>query len=138
MIERLKNEAGYSLVEVLAAIVLLTIAIVPMFSMFDTSLKTATLGSNYDKARTLANTNLDKVRSLPWSTATASYKPINATPTAGTPVSCDESIFDCEVTTTYVDDSFNPVSASNKMMVEVTVEWDGGSKSYITTGLKAR
>lgn len=135
----LKSESGYSLVEVMVAIMLLAIAIIPMFSMFDTGLKTATLGSNYDRARALANTNLDKVRSLPWSTATGSYKPVNATPTAGTPFSCDEGIFDCEVTTTYVDDDLNPVSASNnsnKMRVEVTVEWEGGD--YKTTGLVAR
>ena len=138
MIERLKEEYGYSLVEVMVAIMLLAIAIIPMVAMFDMGLTAATQGSNYDKARKLADTNLDKVRALPYAEARDTYTPVNATPTAGTPVSCDEGIFDCEVTTTYVDNSLSPNSgATTRMQVAVTVEWDA-NKSYTTTGLKAR
>ena len=135
---RTKKESGYSLVEVMAAIVILTTAIIPMVGMFDMGLKTATTGSHYDQARKLADTNLEKVRSLSYSDAKVAYKPVNATPTAGTPVSCDTGIFDCEVTTTYVNDSLVANSASTtKMLVGVTVVWEGG-KSYTTTGLKAQ
>jgi prepilin-type N-terminal cleavage/methylation domain-containing protein len=137
--ERIREESGYSLVEVMVAIFILAIAIIPMVGMFDTGLHSATAGSNYDRARMLANANLEKVRSLPYSSARVSFKPVNATPTPGTPVSCDQGIFDCEVTTTYVDDDFNPNSSFIiKMRVVVTVEWDGGNKSYTTTGLIAR
>ena len=142
MIRRLREESGYSLVEVMASIVILTIAILPMMAMFDTGLNSVNAGSNHDRARMLANANLEKVRSLPYMgpapSATATYTPVNATPTAGTPVSCDKDIFDCEVTTTYVDNSFNPDSSfTTKMRVVVTVTW-GGNKSYTTTGLKSR
>lgn len=138
MIERLKEEYGYSLVEVMVAIMLLAIAIIPMVAMFDMGLTAATQGSNYDKARKLADTNLDKVRALPYADAQVAYKPVNATPTPGTPVPCDQGIFDCEVTTNYVDNSLNPNSgATTRMQVTVAVEWDG-NKSYTTAGLKAR
>jgi prepilin-type N-terminal cleavage/methylation domain-containing protein len=63
----LKEERGYTLVEVMVAIVVLTIAIIPMISMFDMSLKVATKGSDYDKARALANLKLEQAKSLPFS-----------------------------------------------------------------------
>jgi len=134
----LSEERGYSLVEVIVSIMLLAIAIIPMVGMFDTGLKSATAGDNYDTARALAYTNLEKVRSLPYATAKVNYKPVNATPTAGTTVSCNTGIFTCGVTTTYVDDSFSPDSASTtKMQVVVTVQWAGGH-NFTTTGLKVQ
>ena len=63
----LKEERGYTLIEVMVAIVVLTIAIIPMISMFDMSLKVATRGSDYDKARALANLKLEQAKSLPFS-----------------------------------------------------------------------
>lgn len=132
------EEGGYSLVEVMVSIFILAIAIIPMVGMFDMGLKSATAGSNYDRARALADSNLEKVRSLPYSTAQVSYKPVNAVPTAGTPVSCNQDIFDCTVTTSYVNGSFNDSPGSTtRMRVTVTVQWDG-NKSYTTTGLKAQ
>ncbi len=138
----LRSESGYSLVEVMAAIMLLTIAIIPMVGMFDMGLKSITMSSNYDKARALADTNLEKVRALPYLTAKTAYEPVNASitatnPAAGTPVACDQGVFTCTVTTTYVDDNFDPDPLSNEMQVVVTVEW-GASNSYTTTGLKAK
>ena len=62
-----KEERGYTLIEVMVAIVVLTIAIIPMISMFDMSLKVATKGSDYDKARALANLKLEEAKSLPFS-----------------------------------------------------------------------
>jgi prepilin-type N-terminal cleavage/methylation domain-containing protein len=144
---RLGEESGYSLVEVMASILIMAIAILPMMAMFDTGLHLAIAGSDYDKARMLADTNLEKVRSLPYASARIDYKPVNAAPTAGTPVPCDESMlsateqgkFDCEVETTYVDSDFDPDSSSiTYMRMVVTVEWDASSKSYTTTGLITR
>ncbi len=137
MIRRLlSEERGYSLVEVMASIIILAIAILPLVGMFDMGLKSATTGGNYDMARKLADTNLDKVRALPYADARVAYTP-------GTPVSCDEGIFEaprgsCEVTTTYVDNSLNAnPDSTTRMQVTVTVEWDD-NKSYTTTGLIAR
>ena len=133
------DESGYSLIEVMTAITILMIAIIPMIGMFDMGLTSATAGSDYDKARALAGSNLEKVRSLPYSTARVSYRPVNALPTPGTPVSCDQGKFDCEVTTTYVNGSFAASSGSTtRMSVVVTVRWDGATKAYTTSGLKAQ
>ena len=133
----LREEAGYSLVEVMASIIILAIAIIPMVGMFDMGLNAATTSSNYDKARALANSNMEKVRSLPYSTAQVSYRPLNAAPTPGTAVSCNQSIFTCTVTTNYVNNSFNPdPTVTTKMRVVVTVQWNSGN--FTTTGLKAR
>ena len=62
----LKDESGYSLVEVMASIMILTLAILPMAGMFDMGLRSATTGSNYDKARTLANLKLEQTKTLPF------------------------------------------------------------------------
>jgi Tfp pilus assembly protein PilV len=62
----LKSESGYSLVEVIASIMILAVAIIPMVGMFDMGLNSATRGSNYDKARTLANLKLEEAKSLPF------------------------------------------------------------------------
>jgi prepilin-type N-terminal cleavage/methylation domain-containing protein len=134
-----KEEAGFSLVEVMVSIMLLSIAIIPMVGMFDMGLNSASKAGNYDGGRALANSNLQKVMALPYSTATdpAHYRPVNASTTPGTTVSCDTGIYTCGVTTHYVNDSFVDNSASTtKMRVEVIVSWAGGS--YTTTGLKAQ
>src|SRR5829696_347490 len=60
----MREEAGYSLVEVMFAIMLLTIALLPMIGMFDMGIKSATSSGNYDKARTLANLKMEEAKSL--------------------------------------------------------------------------
>lgn len=139
----LKNEAGYSLVEVMVAIMLMAIAIIPMVSMFDTGLKIATQGSDYDRARALANEKLEEIRALP-------YKSPDP-PAAGTansvvekyappgPGSSTEGKFTYNIQTRYVDaDLANPSNtpATPQMRVEVTVSWEE-DKSYTTTGFVA-
>ena len=136
--ERAAGESGYSLVEVLAAIVILSLAILPMVGMFDAAFRAAVLGGNYDKARALANEKLEEVRALPYAepggaadSVTERYPP--PTPTSGT-----EGIFTYTVETKYVDASFsNPGDSppAPQMRVEVEVEWQG--KSYTTTGFVA-
>ena len=146
-IKRLSDESGYSLVEVIASILVMAIAIIPMVAMFDTGLNLATSGSNYDKARMLADANLERVRSLSYSQARITYTPTNATPVAGPIVPCNESmlpageqaVFDCDVETTYVDGELNPSSTSiNRMLMVVTVTWGPNDTTYTTSGLVAR
>ena len=62
--KRIRGESGYSLVEVMASIVILTIAILPMAGMFDMGLRSATVGSNYDKSRALANLKMEEAKNL--------------------------------------------------------------------------
>ncbi|MGB3635181.1 MAG: prepilin-type N-terminal cleavage/methylation domain-containing protein [Rubrobacteraceae bacterium] len=131
MIGRFGNESGYSLIEVLVAIVILAVAILPMVGMFDAGLRASVVGSKYDRARVLANENIEKVRALEYEEARDDYPP------NGTPVSGTEGIFDYEVDTEYakldggevIEDS----GARGMMKVTVTVEWE--DKSYTTSGL---
>ena len=51
MISPIKSTAGYSLVEVMVAMVVLTVAVVPMVGMFDTAIGAADASADYDKAR---------------------------------------------------------------------------------------
>ena len=67
--ERMREESGYSLVEVMASIIILTLAILPMVGMFDMGLQTATRGSNYDKSRALANLKLEEAKNLSFADA---------------------------------------------------------------------
>jgi prepilin-type N-terminal cleavage/methylation domain-containing protein len=76
-VKRLREETGYSLVEVLVSIVILAIAILPMFAMFDMGLNSATRGSTYDKARALANKQLEQAQSLSYGTVRTAF-PTNA------------------------------------------------------------
>jgi Tfp pilus assembly protein PilV len=54
------------MVEVMAAIMILTLAILPMVGMFAAALRAAVLGGKYDKARTLADEKLEEIRVLPY------------------------------------------------------------------------
>src|SRR3712207_2198551 len=80
---RLREESGYSLVEVMVSIIILAIAIIPMMTMFDMGLQGATTNSNYDKARTLANLKLEQAKNLPFVDVENNF------PQAGTPTPYD-------------------------------------------------
>jgi hypothetical protein len=67
-IRRTARDSGYSIVEVMVAVVVLTIAIVPMVGMFDAALRVADAGGDYDAARTCAVQTLEQVKSLPYET----------------------------------------------------------------------
>ncbi len=146
MIKLLKEEAGYSLVEVMVAIMLLSIAIIPMVSMFDAGLRAAVLGGNFDQARSIAGEELEEVRALPFRIdGGPADSVVEIYPPGGGAVACTGPIatgFGCQVQTTYVRvDSSSVVadSAARSMMeVKVTVTWNGGSKSYTTTGLTSK
>jgi prepilin-type N-terminal cleavage/methylation domain-containing protein len=134
MVSRLKNESGYSLVEVLAAIVILAVAILPMVGMFDAGLRAAVLGSNYDQARALANEELEEVRALGYEEANNAYPP------ADSPNSCTDPVgdtFDCEVTTEYQTLEGGAIVDGSGAMMKVTVEVTWDNNSYETTGLVA-
>ena len=79
----LKTESGYSLVEVMVSIVLLTIAIIPMVGMFDVGLDSATEASDYDKARALANLKMEQAKSLPFATVRDDFPVTGSAPVGG-------------------------------------------------------
>lgn len=136
MTRSFENESGYSMVEVLAAIVILSLTILPMVGMFDAGLRAASTSGNYDTARALANTNLEIAKNKDFSAVAGQ-------------TSCwreqDASLNDCEVSTDYVqlkeasssgtmrfEDSGEP---TDMLKVTVSVEWDG--KEYRTSGIVA-
>jgi prepilin-type N-terminal cleavage/methylation domain-containing protein len=138
LINRIKEEeSGYSLIEVVVAILLLSIAIIPMVSMFDAGLRAAVLGSNYDTARTTAAEELEEIKALPYEDAVAQYPPGGGAQSCSPPT--PSVVSDCEIETTYARLGASGITldpdARSMMQVEVTTEWDGGSNSYITTGL---
>lgn len=138
MTPKFKDNSGYSMIEVLAAIVILSLAILPMVSMFDAGLRAAVLGGNYDTGRALANEKLDEVRALGYEEAITQYPPVNGTP-SGSIASGSRNGFDYEIETRYVqlDVSTGRIEADpdarTRMQVDVTVEWD--DSDYETSGL---
>ena len=160
----LKSESGYTLVEVMVSIILLSFAILPMAGMFDMGIEAATSGSNYDKARTLANLKLEEAKSLPFDSTDATKRDLkdNFPELAGTttgydgsghyqsawkavtgPASADFTNFQYRVDKQYMQKpietstAFLPSSTATKLIrVTVTVQWPDGSE-YTTFGLVA-
>lgn len=122
------------MVEVLAAIIILSLAILPMVSMFDASLRAAVLGGNYDTGRALANEKLEEIKALSYAEAVNRYGP--SEPTNDPPKSGSEGEFEYETKTFHVDSELQrDDEARTRMQVDVMVEWDDGDKSYTTSGL---
>lgn len=146
---RRKDEAGYSLVEVLASIVLLSIAIIPMVTMFDVGLRAATRGGSYDQARAFAGEKLEEVKALPFKNSTSRSDSVVEVYPPGKKTMPRQGRFEATVTTAYQDvtssgeytDSRDNQgrgrspgqTPTTRMKVTVTVTWD--ANSYTTTGL---
>lgn len=148
MAKRFGQELGYSLVEVMVSIVLLSIAIIPMISMFDVGLKTATRGGSYDQARALANERLEEIKALSFKNDTPQNDSVVELYPPGEKTMPKEGSYDSKVATAYQDvtddgeytDSRkmgipNGKHPTTRMKVTVTVLWN--ENSYTTTGLVA-
>lgn len=139
-----KDEAGYSLVEAIVSMFILALAIIPMVGMFDTGLRSATQGGNYDTGRALANGAIENVKALPYNK--------NSTPAAdsiverfapGADRACPVTVpsgYTCALRTAYANDStlsgFSDGGGAQQFMrVTVTVTWGGGTRSISTVGL---
>jgi prepilin-type N-terminal cleavage/methylation domain-containing protein len=79
----IRDQSGYSLVEVMVSIMILAIAIIPMVSMFDAGLNAATKSSNYDKAWAFANQQLERAKTLPYADVRDNFPVPSSTPGAG-------------------------------------------------------
>ncbi len=105
-----------------------------MVGMFDAGLRAATTSGSYDKARALANSNLESVKAM----RPSSVRSLTGCPKSGEPG------FTCSVTSTpvYADaagefQNSGPTDPKDMLRVEVTVGW-GDGKSYGAIGLVAR
>ena len=156
MIRRLlKQETGYSLVEVIVSIMILTIAIIPMVSMFDAGLRSATTAGNYDKARALAKKELEAAQSLPYGAVKTNFP--NAPCTFDTSGLCESvdrqdpnaefSAFRFTIRKQYVQPNASETAFVNAdedkgmMRVTVIVGWGGAGfddTEITVTSLKAR
>jgi len=154
----LKNEAGYSLVEVIVSILLLSIAIIPMVAMFDVGLNAATSASNHDKARALAKKHLEQAQSLSYSTVKTNFPNAPCTfigsglcevENLEVPVAEDPNgefdNFRYTIRKQYVTPSsstfVNANSDTGMMQITVEVGWGGGSfnnNEYTSTDIKSR
>jgi Tfp pilus assembly protein PilV len=154
--ERIRGESGYSLVEVMASIIILTLAILPMVGMFDMGLQTATRGSNYDKSRALANLKLEEAKSLPFASLQNDFPVAGSTPDATTgyydsgfiPASAPFTNFQYRIEKQYMkqvdtsllefrrcnEDTNTCSTDTNLMRITVTVQWADGNE-YHTLGL---
>jgi Tfp pilus assembly protein PilV len=144
----LDDESGYSLVEVMASIIILSVAIIPMVAMFDAGLGAATRGGNYDKARAFVNERLERAKVLPYETVRDGFPVAPSTPGAGGAYTSPElavpgsarlpDVATYTVTKRYVVVPPDPSGASSVSLadsdadtgmirVTVTVEWSGNS-----------
>jgi prepilin-type N-terminal cleavage/methylation domain-containing protein len=123
-----KSAAGYSLVEVMVAMVVLTVAVVPMVGMFDAAIGAADASADYDKARTCAVQELEHLKSLP-------YEAVEGGLQGGV---CDSSGFRYTIATESIDTDLGDGSGEEGLtMVTVTVDWDG-EDSYVVSGVVSR
>jgi prepilin-type N-terminal cleavage/methylation domain-containing protein len=158
--KRLHEESGYSLVEVMVSIILLSIAILPLVSMFDMGLTSATRGSNYDKGRALAKKQLEQAHSLSYGTVRTNFPNAPCTfdndglcevenlevPTAEDPGG-EFDRFRYAIRKQYVEPDASgfepPDDGSDTGMMQITVEvgWGGADfdeVTYTATTLKVR
>jgi prepilin-type N-terminal cleavage/methylation domain-containing protein len=122
------DESGYSLVEVMVAIVVLTVAVVPMVGMFEAAIQAADASGDYDKARTCAVQKLEQVKSLP-------YEAVEGGPHGGV---CATSGFGYTIAAQPISTDLGESSGEEGLsMITVTVDW-GGENSYGVTGVVSR
>lgn len=128
------EETGSSIVEVTVAMVVLTLAIVPMVGMLEAGFRAATSSGEYDAARALAGSELEEARALPYNrpggaadSAVERYAPPG-------PPDVAQDGFTVSVRTSFVDGEFSRAvgSPTGQLRVEVLVEWE--DRSYSTTG----
>jgi prepilin-type N-terminal cleavage/methylation domain-containing protein len=123
-----KSAAGYSLVEVMVAMVVLTVAVVPMVGMFDAAIGAADASADYDKARTCAVQELEHLKSLP-------YEAVEGGLQGGV---CDSSGFGYTIATESIGTDLGDGSGEAGLtMVTVTVDWDS-EDSYVVSGVVSR
>jgi Tfp pilus assembly protein PilV len=112
----------------MVAMVVLTVAVVPMVGMFDAAIGAADASADYDKARTCAVQMLEQSKSIP-------YEAVEGGPKAGV---CNPSGFAYTIATQSIGTDLGEGSGeAGLMMVTVTVDWNGDN-SYVVSGVVSR
>ena len=128
LIKSTAQESGYSLVEVMVAMVVLTVAVVPMVGMFEGAIQAANASGDYDKARTCAVQKLEQVKSLPYETVEGDLPGGVCRPSGLAYTIAAESIG---------TDLGDGAGEEGLSMITVKVDWDGGN-SYSVSGVVSR
>jgi hypothetical protein len=112
----------------MVAIVVLTVAILPMVGMFDAAIRAANASGDYDEARTCAVQQLEQVKSLP-------YENVEDGLPGGV---CKPSGFGYTIVTQRIGTDLSDRSGDEGLSrVTVTVNWDG-ENSYSVAGVVSR
>ena len=111
----------------MVAIVVLTIAIVPMVGMFDAAIEAANASGAYDEARTCAVGELEQVKSLPYETVEAGLQD-------GV---CEPSGLGYEIAARPVGADLGGGSGDEGLTM-VTVRVSSGGSSYGVSGVVSR
>jgi prepilin-type N-terminal cleavage/methylation domain-containing protein len=128
LIKTTAQEFGYSLVEVMVAMVVLTVAVVPMVGMFEGAIQAANASGDYDEARTCAVQKLEQVKSLPYETLEGGLPGGVCRPSGLAYTIAAESIG---------TDLGDGAGEEGLSMITVKVDWDGGN-SYSVSGVVSR
>lgn len=127
-INRTAEESGYSLVEVMVAIVVLTVAIIPMVGMLDAAIRATNASGDYDEARTCAVQKLEQVKSFPYETV------VDGLP-GGV---CEPSGFGYTIAAQSIGADLREGSGEDGLArITITVNW-GGESSYSVDGVVSR
>lgn len=114
--------------EVMVAMIVLTIAIVPMVGMFDAAIGAADASGDYDEARTCAVQRLEQVKSLPYETIEGGLQD----------GACQPSGLGYTTTARPIGTDLGGGSGEEGLsLVTVTVDW-GGENSYSISGVVSR
>ena len=112
----------------MVAMVVLTVAVVPMVGMFDAAIGAADGSADYDKARTCAVQKLEHLKSLP-------YEAVQEGLQGGV---CDPSGLGYTIATQSIGADLGDDSGEEGLtMVTVTVDWNG-ENSYAVSGVVSR
>jgi len=111
----------------MVAMVVLTVAVVPMVRVFEAAIQAANASGDYDAARTCAIQKLEQVKSLPYETVEGGLQ-------GGV---CEPSGFGYTIATQHIGADLGGGSGEGMSMITVTVEWDG-ENSYGVSGVVSR
>jgi hypothetical protein len=111
----------------MVAIIVLTVAIVPMAGMFDVAIEAADAGGDYDEARTCAVQMLEQAKSLPYDMVETGF-PDGV---------CEPSGLEYMITTRPLGTDLGTVSEDGGLTM-VTITVDSGGSSYSVSGVVSR
>ena len=111
------NKKGFSLIEVLVALVILSIAILATAGLMVTTTKNNSFGKNMTEAATLAQDKMEELLVTPWGNISNNNDVVQVQGSAGIPFTR----------------SWNVADAGSLKTITVTVNWNDGTDHRIST-----